>query len=118
MLWGTSGTCDLLSYDLVVHLGLGVYDSRDVLLLERGAYNERRGLDALGRSAGHTLDAGAPQVLLEPRMAANVTALATPAGTGSTPWAKGMMSPAQAPVWHRQQASPKRGMAHRARISR
>ena len=45
-------------------MGLGVYDSTDTILLESGAWNERRGSDALGQAApGNTLDAGAPQVL-------------------------------------------------------
>ena len=76
-IWGTAGACDLLSFDLVVHMGLGVYDNTDTILLERGAWNERRGNDALGQAApGNTLDSGAPQVLSDGATAANVTALA------------------------------------------
>ena len=62
VIWGTAAACDLLGFDLVVHMGLGVYDSTDTILLESGAYNERRGKDALGHVAGPALEAGAPQV--------------------------------------------------------
>ena len=31
-------------------MGLGVYDSTETILLERGAWNERRGNDALGQA--------------------------------------------------------------------
>ena len=75
VIWGTAGACDPLTFDLVVHMGLGVYDTTDKILLECGAYNERRGNDALGKPAGHTMDAGAPQVLMDETMRANVTAL-------------------------------------------
>jgi len=47
-LWSTAAGLDLLAYDVVVHMGLGVYDSHTTLLLECGAYNERRGTDASG----------------------------------------------------------------------
>ena len=76
VIWGTSAACDVLSYDMVVHLGLGVYDGTETILLESGAWNERRGLDALGKASGCTLDAGAPQVLTDQATAANVGALA------------------------------------------
>ena len=75
VVWGTAGACDPLSFDLVVHMGLGVYDNHDTILLECGAYNARFGNDALGQPAGQTMDAGAPQVLMDETMRANVTAL-------------------------------------------
>jgi hypothetical protein len=65
-LWHTAAGLDLCAYDVVVHMGLGVYDAHDKLLLELGAYNERRGNDALGATAGHTIDAGGAQVLDPP----------------------------------------------------
>ena len=75
VVWGTAGACDPLSFDLVVHMGLGVYDSTDKILLECGAYNARFGNDALGQPAGQTMDAGAPQILMDETMRTNVTAL-------------------------------------------
>ena len=41
VIWGTTQGLDLTSYDLVIHLGLGVYDCYDKILLEKGAYNLR-----------------------------------------------------------------------------
>jgi len=64
--WHTAAGLDLCAYDVVVHMGLGVYDAHDKLLLELGAYNERRGGDALGATAGHTIDSGGAQVLDPP----------------------------------------------------
>ena len=65
-LWHTAAGLDLLAYDVVFHLGLGVYDGHDKLLIELGAYNERRGGDAQGSTAGHTIDAGSAQELPPP----------------------------------------------------
>ena len=40
--WGTAvQRLDRSSFDMVIHLGLGVYDSTNKILLERGAYNLR-----------------------------------------------------------------------------
>jgi hypothetical protein len=48
--WGIATTLpDYQSYDVVVHLGLGVYDTFDQLKLEDGAFNLRKGTDAAGR---------------------------------------------------------------------
>ena len=52
--------------DLIVNLGLGVYDRLDALQLEAGAYNLRRGADAEGREASESIDPGAPAVLEPP----------------------------------------------------
>ncbi|MEM6997227.1 MAG: hypothetical protein AAF721_42375, partial [Myxococcota bacterium] len=41
---------DYAAYDVVVHIGLGVYDRTDTVFVEDGAYNGRRGTDAAGRS--------------------------------------------------------------------
>lgn len=73
--WGTSHTLDLLAYDVVVHLGLGVYDSRSKLLLEDGAFNGRAGKDAAGHDAGPTIDMGAGQVCAHERMSGVVQRL-------------------------------------------
>ena len=46
--WGTANGLDLMGFDVVVHLGLGVYDSHNTLVLEHGAFNLRGpGRDAL-----------------------------------------------------------------------
>ena len=48
----TWGAYDLLGdlgrYDVVVHLGLGVYDTTEAIQVEHGAFNSRRGTDAAG----------------------------------------------------------------------
>jgi hypothetical protein len=57
-------------------MGLGVYDSTSTLVLECGARNERRGADAAGGTAGHTIDAGGAQVLAAPpRLEATIRAM-------------------------------------------
>lgn len=64
VLWGTSAGLDLLSYDIVIHLGLGVYDRDDLILVETDAYNMRRGADALAHAPpGQTIEMGSDQVL-------------------------------------------------------
>lgn len=63
--WGTASGLDLTAFDIVIHIGLGVYDSHDTLLLEHGAYNFRgTGADAL-RTAGanEPIEPGAPKHL-------------------------------------------------------
>ena len=56
--WGTAMGLDLTAYDVVIHLGLGVYDSYDTILLEHGAYNMRgSGHDVLDRPAQNANDA-------------------------------------------------------------
>jgi hypothetical protein len=52
--------------DLVVNLGLGVYDHADRLQLERGAINLRRGRDAGGRELAGPIEPGAPRVRMPP----------------------------------------------------
>ena len=62
-IWSTASGLDLTAFDIVVHMGLGVYDSHHTILFERDAYNMRRGADALGAAPpGHTLVAGGEQV--------------------------------------------------------
>lgn len=43
---------ECLHYDYVVHLGLGVYDRKDTILVERGAVNAMRGTDVRGVTRG------------------------------------------------------------------
>jgi len=63
VIWGTAAGLDLGSFDVVIHLGLGVYDRHDTILLENDAYNIRRGPDALAQAPpGHTLECGSAQV--------------------------------------------------------
>ena len=78
VLWGTASGLDLGDFDVVVHMGLGVYDRTDLLLLEAGAYNRRAGADALKQTAGHTIDAG-DQVLDSPSMQERRASLVGPA---------------------------------------
>ena len=52
--------------DVVVHLGLGVYDRTDVLLVEDGAYNLRRGQDAAGERRDGPIDPALGEVFAPP----------------------------------------------------
>lgn len=71
--WFTASGLDLMGYDVVVHLGLGVYHCHDKLILENGAFNGRRGQDCYKLEGGHTIEAGAAQALQHARMSTNVT---------------------------------------------
>merc|ERR1711920_750528 len=73
--WGTCNTLDLLAYDVVVHIGLGVYDTHTKILVEDGAFNGRFGKDAAAREAGSTIDMGSPQVYHHERMSSSVRSL-------------------------------------------
>ena len=49
--WGvTTERTPYADHDVVVHLGLGVYDRDDEVFVEAGGYNLRRGTDAAGRA--------------------------------------------------------------------
>ncbi len=48
VVWDVATNISYDEYDVVVHLGLGVYDHEEVLWLERGAMHRREGLDARG----------------------------------------------------------------------
>ncbi|KAL1500602.1 hypothetical protein AB1Y20_013254 [Prymnesium parvum] len=62
--WGVASGLDLCAYDIIIHIGLGVYEGTATLLLEQGAYNERRGADAAAQPPpGHTIESGALQEL-------------------------------------------------------
>jgi hypothetical protein len=52
--------------DLIINVGLGVYDRFDALQLEAGAYNSRQGVDAAGHARSEAIAAGAPDVLVAP----------------------------------------------------
>jgi hypothetical protein len=74
--WQTGAGLDPHSFDVVIHIGLGVYDCDNLLLLEQGAFNGRAGLDALGHPPpGTTMEVGAGQQLLVPSMQASVAAM-------------------------------------------
>jgi hypothetical protein len=65
--WGVADTVpDYDSYDVVVHVGLGVYDTFSVLKLEDGAFNQRKGTDAAGREADEAIASGSGEVLDAP----------------------------------------------------
>ena len=82
VVWGTSAGLDLGSFDIVIHLGLGVYDSHNVILVENDAYNMRRGPDALSQSPpGATIEMGASQVQHSGAMAPRYAALQASAST-------------------------------------
>ena len=55
--WQVSEEVSIVDHDLVIHLGLGVYDRFDQIKLERGAYNARRGKDAAGDTRDEKIQA-------------------------------------------------------------
>jgi hypothetical protein len=56
--------------DVIINIGLGVYDRFDALQLEAGAYNLRQGADAAGHERSEAIAAGAPEVLEAPETSA------------------------------------------------
>lgn len=65
--------------DVIINLGLGVYDRFDALQLEAGAYNLRQGADAAGQQRSEAISIGASEVLAAPSdspIAARIGALA------------------------------------------
>lgn len=65
--------------DVIINLGLGVYDRFDALQLEAGAYNLRQGADAAGQERSEAISIGASEVLAAPSdspIAARIGALA------------------------------------------
>jgi hypothetical protein len=79
--WGAFETLETEQYDVVINMGLGVYDRFDQLQLEEGAFNERRGTDAAGSTANDPIDPEAARVR-SPAEASGIAArLASLAGT-------------------------------------
>lgn len=76
-LWGTSRVCDRLAYDAVFHLGLGVYDCHDKLLLEDGAFNQRCCYeDAAGNTkVAKTIDEAADLIVSDACQAASLASV-------------------------------------------
>lgn len=65
--WGvTAERTPYAEHDVVVHIGLGVYDRDDELFVEAGAFNLRKGTDAAGAAVEEPILAGAPDVLDAP----------------------------------------------------
>lgn len=56
-------------HDVVVHLGLGVYDRLDTVFVEDGAFNRRHGTDAVGKALDEAIIAEVGQVLAPPHAA-------------------------------------------------
>jgi hypothetical protein len=75
--WGvTTERTDYGAYDVVVHLGLGVYDRKDEVFVEAGAFNHRRGTDVAGRAVDEAIVEGKPSVIeAPPHVAAAVRAV-------------------------------------------
>jgi hypothetical protein len=63
--------------DVIVNLGLGVYDRFDALQLESGAYNLRRGADAAGVDAAGPIADGSEHVLAAPESSPIASRLAS-----------------------------------------
>ena len=74
--WGiTAERTPYAAHDVVVHLGLGVYDRDDELFVEAGGYNLRRGTDAAGRAVEEPIVEGDTVVPAPAEVAAKVTAV-------------------------------------------
>lgn len=58
VVWNASSALDYHAFDVVIHIGLGVYDCHNRLVVEHGAFNGRRGEDALGNEGGNTIEYG------------------------------------------------------------
>lgn len=77
VLWGTARSLDLRQYNAVVHIGLGVYDATDYIVVEDGAYNLRKGADAVGcPGAGPFRPESKGQFFMDEAMSKRVRALA------------------------------------------
>lgn len=61
--WGSASRLDLTPYHTVIHLGLGVYDTFHQIKIEVGAYNLRRGRDAMGANRDEPIRQGADSTL-------------------------------------------------------
>jgi hypothetical protein len=66
--------------DVIINIGLGVYDRFDALQLEAGAYNLRQGADAAGVERSGPIDAAAPATLAAPVASPIADRLASLAG--------------------------------------
>lgn len=51
-------------FDVIINIGLGVYDTDAALQLERGAYNLHQGSDAAQQPASGPIDASKPELVL------------------------------------------------------
>lgn len=73
--WGvTAERTPYGDHDVVVHIGLGVYDRDDEIFVEAGAFNLRKGTDAAGDAVEEPILAGKPDVLDAPPAVAAVVA--------------------------------------------
>ena len=64
--WGSAARLDLTRYHVVIHLGLGVYDTFHQIKVERGAYNLRRGRDAAGLNRDEPIESNSAALLKAP----------------------------------------------------
>lgn len=76
VMWGAAWVCDWSAYDAVFHIGLGVYDCHDQIVLEDGAVNCRCPLgDVLGMVADSCIDKDAGPVLHNSMQSAALAAM-------------------------------------------
>ena len=74
--WQTAASLDHLAFDVVVNIGLGVYDGSKELRVEQGAHNSARGADAAGHQPQSALqEEGMPVVLAVESMTPKTTAV-------------------------------------------
>lgn len=64
--WGAFAEVPRDDYDVIVNIGLGVYDRFDALQLESGAFNLRRGADAAGVEQPGPIHEGQGEVIEAP----------------------------------------------------
>eukprot|EP01064_Diplonema_japonicum_P011508 TRINITY_DN1890_c1_g1_i1.p1 TRINITY_DN1890_c1_g1~~TRINITY_DN1890_c1_g1_i1.p1 ORF type:complete len:232 (+),score=54.13 TRINITY_DN1890_c1_g1_i1:30-725(+) len=56
VVWGTAKVIDYAAYDVVINIGLNSGAADDIITLEDGAFNGRRGADAVGHAISEPLD--------------------------------------------------------------
>lgn len=74
--WGAFDELSAHGHDVIVNLGLGVYDNTHTLMVERGAYNLRRGKDAAGTPKDERIDPAVGTTLVPPAQTAILDKLA------------------------------------------
>ena len=61
--WESLGSVERDRYHTTIHLGLGVYDSFHKILIEEGAFNYQRGVDAIGKRIDRRISSKQTEIL-------------------------------------------------------
>ena len=71
--WQTAATLDHLAFDVVINIGLGVYDGSKELRVEQGAHNSARGVDAAGHRPRSSTQEESMRAVLEVESMTRIT---------------------------------------------